>query len=309
MVGFLSFGIIPAYAGSTRNRARDDQRPRDHPRIRGEHHAVGGRGEAAPRIIPAYAGSTWVPSTYPALAADHPRIRGEHRVMGDDSGVGRGSSPHTRGAPDRGQAGQSGDGIIPAYAGSTPSAPSGPHSPKDHPCIRGEHGVLAVDVDGRSGSSPHTRGARPRTVRSGALLGIIPAYAGSTFVSRSLHILMQDHPRIRGEHSTPPPYCWRVRGSSPHTRGARLSLNGEVPGARIIPAYAGSTPSPIGGFIGSGDHPRIRGEHMPYFSIGSRSPGSSPHTRGARLYGQALQVLGGIIPAYAGSTPWTFKTA
>mgnify|MGYP000233215057 CR=1 FL=1 len=160
MVGFLSFGIIPAYAGSTRNRARDDQRPRDHPRIRGEHHAVGGRGEAAPRIIPAYAGSTWVPSTYPALAADHPRIRGEHRVMGDDSGVGRGSSPHTRGAPDRGQAGQSGDGIIPAYAGSTPSAPSGPHSPKDHPCIRGEHGVLAVDVDGRSGSSPHTRGAR-----------------------------------------------------------------------------------------------------------------------------------------------------
>ena len=303
MVGFLSFGIIPAYAGSTRNRARDDQRPRDHPRIRGEHHAVGGRGEAAPRIIPAYAGSTWVPSTYPALAADHPRIRGEHRVMGDDSGVGRGSSPHTRGAPDRGQAGQSGDGIIPAYAGSTPSAPSGPHSPKDHPCIRGEHGVLAVDVDGRSGSSPHTRGARPRTVRSGALLGIIPAYAGSTFVSRSLHILMQDHPRIRGEHSTPPPYCWRVRGSSPHTRGARPGRSRPPDHGGIIPAYAGSTPPRDARKPNSWDHPRIRGEHGCDGVSGDALQGSSPHTRGARELFGGLDHLGRIIPAYAGSTP------
>ena len=30
--------------------------------------------------------------------------------------------------------------------------------------------------------------------------------------------------------------------------------------------------------------------------------GSSPHTRGAHLYGEALQVARGIIPAYAGST-------
>ena len=31
-------GIIPAYAGSTKNRDADRLLERDHPRIRGEHH-------------------------------------------------------------------------------------------------------------------------------------------------------------------------------------------------------------------------------------------------------------------------------
>ena len=70
--------IIPAYAGSTRNRTRPRQGPRDHPRIRGEHYIplVDGVGQSGSsphtrgahaylrrkggksRIIPAYAGST-----------------------------------------------------------------------------------------------------------------------------------------------------------------------------------------------------------------------------------------------------------
>ena len=195
-----------------------------------------------------------------------------------------GSSPHTRGAPQcrRSSSGTGEDhprirgehlqrvasvaeevGIIPAYAGSTDDQPtmdaykggSSPHTRgalrharpgiitgRDHPRIRGEHHDSSVNEVGDD--------------------GIIPAYAGST---------RQDglHLRRRG-------------GSSPHTRGAledieRLvgrhedhpRIRGEhQPGdirprqdGRIIPAYAGSTPSRL-----------LRSLRM---------PGSSPHTRGA----------------------------
>ena len=135
------------------------------------------------------------------------------------------------------------------------------------------------------GSSPHTRGARPCAysfrlyirdhprIRGehldlllvrGQVVGIIPAYAGST---------VQDSLGHAGR-----------LGSSPHTRGARSTH-----GASVIP---------------SRDHPRIRGEHRlalcfglcfsgiipayagsthaltPFVSI---YKGSSPHTRGAQL--------------------------
>ena len=54
-----------------------------------------------------------------------------------------------------------------------------------------------------SGSSPHTRGARPRGGRGGVVSRIIPAYAGSTYRPGPLWHLSSDHPRIRGEHGEP----------------------------------------------------------------------------------------------------------
>ena len=93
-------GIIPAYAGSTSPPTDDRKRPKDHPRIRGEHHlgasictsASGSsphtRGAPldplpfvfAARIIPAYAGSTRKYQQDKAWRSDHPRIRGEHPI-------------------------------------------------------------------------------------------------------------------------------------------------------------------------------------------------------------------------------------
>ena len=137
-----AYGIIPAYAGSTcrcgqrgpkgqgssphtrgalHNFQAEEFDIRDHPRIRGEHVCREWQGRSADGIIPAYAGSTtsetfvsWFmsgssPHTRgaPRLAThssttcrDHPRIRGEHRHL----------LKHLLGF----------DGIIPAYAGSTP---------------------------------------------------------------------------------------------------------------------------------------------------------------------------------------------
>ena len=216
---------------------------------------------------------------------DHPRIRGEH-------------ARHER-------LRQRPVGIIPAYAGSTRSRSSGIPYPK--------------------GSSPHTRGARRIGIRNASC--------------------SWDHPRIRGEH---------------------LLLRDHLPvQAGIIPAYAGSTYSPVRlRYISSGssphtrgaprtrrpsspcqwDHPRIRGEHhhchaqkagepgiIPAYAGSTRTrqssqagtPGSSPHTRGARRRIHVLSVVAvdhprirgehivtcaaidntnGIIPAYAGST-------
>ena len=94
-------GIIPAYAGSTVSVHIQSARPKDHPRIRGEHLLT--TMSMLKGIIPAYAGSTRPGRSRCACCPDHPRIRGEHRAAPTCSG-GR-------------------SWIIPAYAGSTRRGP------------------------------------------------------------------------------------------------------------------------------------------------------------------------------------------
>ena len=112
-----------------------------------------------------------------------------------------GSSPHTRGAPALRSVHGRRPGIIPAYAGSTVEPSEMLTAQKDHPRIRGEHYVNSVYPALAAGSSPHTRGAprRPGLAtgcgpdhprirgehvhaerHSVRIIGIIPAYAGST---------------------------------------------------------------------------------------------------------------------------------
>ena len=174
---------------------------------------------------------------------------------------------------------------------------------RDHPRIRGEHPAVLAQHSCGLGSSPHTRGARRAGSRRSGRVRIIPAYAGSTGRSQEVARPAEDHPRIRGEHGSADPRQDSEGGSSPHTRGARFlsaSLR-RIPG--IIPAYAGSTRLIISTFHSSADHPRIRGEHCPASRKRPRSTGSSPHTRGAHAGGVTEYKAGGIIPAYAGSTP------
>ena len=133
-----------------------------------------------------------------------------------------------------------------------------------------------------TGSSPHTRGARPGCRRPRCLRGIIPAYAGSTLGTRRWWARMRDHPRIRGEHLRDVIIDAQQRGSSPHTRGALSEVRQIAEEARIIPAYAGSTS---------------------VWAVRAALPrGSSPHTRGALVRGVVGSEHAGIIPAYAGST-------
>ena len=153
----------------------------------------------------------------------------------------KGSSPHTRGAQSPPSPRTCSRGIIPAYAGST-STPSGPAPPaQDHPRIRGEHSPVDASYSKHEGSSPHTRGALDEARFHHIVGGIIPAYAGSTCSGSSPGRSSTDHPRIRGEHAVDVGPNRRRRGSSPHTRGARLRGARRHQERRIIPAYAGST--------------------------------------------------------------------
>ena len=192
--------------------------------------------------------------------------------------------------------------IIPAYAGSTTSPAQRLRAETNHPRIRGEH----EDIDERylemTGSSPHTRGAPPNRRRHPRSLAIIPAYAGSTREAAGTGTARWDHPRIRGEHAERHDPKGNFTGSSPHTRGALLSLFFPLTPTRIIPAYAGSTNTLRAIWEKSGDHPRIRGEHPSNPLRSLRGAGSSPHTRGALRDRRVPCIWGGIIPAYAGST-------
>ena len=172
--------------------------------------------------------------------------------------------------------------IIPAYAGSTYHLPLRRSVRGDHPRIRGEHGFRRLGGNVLPGSSPHTRGAPTRQVKSAYDDRIIPAYAGSTPSRSSPTWQTSDHPRIRGEHDAHIGSDATYPGSSPHTRGARAPVDMGLSSSRIIPAYAGSTNQPVVISAHHSDHPRIRGEHA--------------HWRHHAMRGA------GIIPAYAGST-------
>ena len=253
-------------------------------------------------IIPAYAGSTSCPFRSCTCAWDHPRIRGEHSGRISRPWRRRGSSPHTRGALRPGFRGCFRDGIIPAYAGSTGDRAVQALRGRDHPRIRGEHIATRAPAIRGLGSSPHTRGALPQ---KGPYLNptrIIPAYAGSTSSSTSGNASRRDHPRIRGEHWSLTPAAHSRMGSSPHTRGARWRLAVPCCSVGIIPAYAGSTTRRPWRRKALRDHPRIRGEHSLYGTQLKYIKGSSPHTRGAQIAGDALGIGCGIIPACAGST-------
>ena len=194
---------------------------------------------------------------------------------------------------------------------------------KDHPRIRGEH-VAYVLKDGQSqGSSPHTRGAPDLDLLKAEGSGIIPAYAGSTTTDRGRTVLVEDHPRIRGEHgrsrhpgrSLPriiPAYAGSTSSPAAHpsSRSDHPRIRGEHPGGtpdaaptrRIIPAYAGSTALDEAWIFFRADHPRIRGEHALALLLWRGEAGSSPHTRGARGGADVDARRRRIIPAYAGST-------
>ncbi len=137
--------IIPAYAGSTRDREGF---------------------LAAIRIIPAYAGSTVQSHLLRSVCEDHPRLRGEHGEVMPLAMPVAGSSPPTRGAHAVLRFGSSHLRIIPAYAGSTSPTSFQRILVRDHPRLRGEHASTCTTESRRAGSSPPTRGARARHHRS-----------------------------------------------------------------------------------------------------------------------------------------------
>ena len=112
------------------------------------------------------------------------------------------------------------------------------------------------------GSSPHVRGAHAVPRLPVAAHGIIPACAGARAARPRRPSARRDHPRICGEHCSMTEPSLSMRGSSPH----------------------------------------MCGEHRFGTCPQSQPPGSSPHVRGAPKLVDHRPIVGGIIPACAGST-------
>ena len=198
-------------------------------------------------------------------------------------------------------------GIIPAYAGSTLGSLTGTGSRGDHPRVCGEHPHRLTQRKCSRGSSPRMRGAPAGAEGEGEREGIIPAYAGSTTSGPTSRGRPRDHPRVCGEHQRILLIVGSVQGSSPRMRGAHGVARRGDPARGIIPAYAGSTARASAARRAERDHPRVCGEHPQQVTDLSRHLGSSPRMRGARLGHAGAVADAGIIPAYAGSTSWSWR--
>ena len=272
--------LIPAHAGSTPRRHRDVVNPWAHPRSRGEHSPTTVVGMSGIGSSPLTRGARSASTRRGEPGRAHPRSRGEHELTHRfDSRA---------------------DRLIPAHAGSTgrssavaPSDRAHPRSRGEHlvgtgiifrrgahPRSRGEHQAVIGAISRIRGSSPLTRGALCSCGHSFSVTGLIPAHAGSTFITVVLAIWFGAHPRSRGEHVLGLALNEHNVGSSPLTRGAPSPQLGDIAKLGLIPAHAGST--------------TILSETIP--------PGSSPLTRGALARVRLVITQIGLIPAHAGST-------
>ena len=173
------------------------------PHVRGPPHLLHHRGDPA-GIIPACAGTTFGLATDPASFGDHPRMCGDHgreRRYRQNCG---GSSPHVRGPHEAREPQRDGAGIIPACAGTTCAARARRISGRDHPRMCGDHFGRTLSMNARTGSSPHVRGPPLTDAILQLVAGIIPACAGTTRTRRTASRRSWDHPRMCGDHSSPP---------------------------------------------------------------------------------------------------------
>ena len=129
------------------------------------------------------------------------------------------SSPHSRGTRDSQRHDYEERGIIPAFAGNTPAPRRSRVNLRDHPRIRGEHLEHGYEGKPSIGSSPHSRGTPAPKMAPAEPPRIIPAFAGNTPQAAPFSSGPEDHPRIRGEHTSLFKSPSSVLGSSPHSRG------------------------------------------------------------------------------------------
>ena len=180
--GASAAGLIPARAGTTREGFSSKTCSRAHPRSRGDHPLLAGRGGCAggssplargprggrsaanhrPGLIPARAGTTLckLDSLKPERA--HPRSRGDHLFCACGKCCLWGSSPLARGPHPRTEQPAYPPGLIPARAGTTSAEPFAALRRWAHPRSRGDHRMAGYSSRRVWGSSPLARG--PLTV-------------------------------------------------------------------------------------------------------------------------------------------------
>ena len=196
--------------------------------------------------------------------------------------------------------------LIPAHAGKTLSRVNSSFAMRAHPRSRGENVAAASRPNDVPGSSPLTRGKPSVPPVMWYTERLIPAHAGKTGQPRGRACASAAHPRSRGENDAVSSSQWTVGGSSPLTRGKRLSAVWAVRLSGLIPAHAGKTVVYCLPASAVAAHPRSRGENCRASWSTSSRRGSSPLTRGKRMLPSWKGPEDRLIPAHAGKTrlPW-----
>ena len=200
-----------------------------------------------------------------------------------------GSSPLARGTREEARRRGGADRFIPARAGNTAGSIRPPPPPSVHPRSRGEHGSRSISPPNTRGSSPLARGTQSSPHRSSLRFRFIPARAGNTVTGPPARGPAAVHPRSRGEHGKRSSITESFRGSSPLARG--------TPGGCLLAA------------VGQAVHPRSRGEHSGSHEEFCAFAGSSPLARGTPRAASLKGSLIRFIPARAGNTMRTVRSA
>ena len=171
----------------------------------------------------------------------HPHVCGEHSIRAANRKSKTGSSPRMRGTRFHSSFTPSFHGLIPTYAGNTGLLVRVQLDLRAHPHVCGEHLSSVPALQNLLGSSPRMRGTHGRTGFRSARLGLIPTYAGNTYVITRSACGQRAHPHVCGEHMEAHQMQQIPAGSSPRMRGTRAisALRFEVTG--LIPTYAGNT--------------------------------------------------------------------
>ena len=175
--------------------------------------------------------------------------------------------------------------FIPACAGNSFATLPSIFERPVHPRLRGELLMKMPSDQPYYGSSPLTRGTHRKFYINPFVHRFIPAYAGNSSTATSSRCGSTVHPRLRGE----------LQQCSEHS----------FPSMRFIPAYAGNSQDLFPRITCSTVHPRLRGELSQISPAKSISFGSSPLTRGTRVFLLPKEKELRFIPAYAGNSSFT----
>ena len=232
---------IPAHAGKTTiapffESAFEGTSPRTRGKLR-----TLGLGRGAFRNIPAHAGKTIIFRVVPAVNEEHPRARGENASPMWPEVIRMGTSPRTWGKRERNKMFLPDTGNIPAHAGKTTSEFTVVKSEEEHPRARGENCENSKTPRPGRGTSPRTRGKPPHSALTLRYSRNIPAHAGKTLCSKTSGSKKAEHPRARGENGNTDRSAGMRSGTSPRTRGKRITPQSTEWRIRNIPAHAGKT--------------------------------------------------------------------
>ena len=133
-------------------------------------------------------------------------------------------------------------------------------------------------------TTPLARGIRHKVCLIRMIYGTTPACAGNTLIEPRSAATTRDHPRLRGECAVLCIYSSHITGTTPLTRGIRVSEDLKILGIGNTPACAGNTPCPSGPEFRRAEHPRLRGEYLRRDVAKLGGTGPPPQARGIPRY-------------------------